>query len=324
MTTIKQVAAHAGVSPSCVSKFFKNKNSVRVESRKRIESAVTALNYIPSNIARSLRGGKSMTVKAIIPTITLPFFAAIFEYLHKPLHDAGYNLILQTITEGEHFTAEDFFFTDGVVAPFPNNETDILELTELLEKLEKPLVLMQGLPHAIKNGCIICDIGSGMAEISRYLIENKKNRIAFVGGKRDDLSSRERFRGFAEIVPPDCRFGIFRHDFTMEWGYSAGQMMLDLGNHPDAVVCENDYIAIGVIKCMLTHGIRVPGDVWVTGFDDSYLGSLYTPSISSYRIPSKKMSESAAEMLIRAMNGDGGPLESRHFPGKLILRESST
>jgi LacI family transcriptional regulator len=73
---------------------------------------------------------------------------------------------------------------------------------------------------------------------------------------------------------------------------------------------------------MLTHGIRVPGDVWVTGFDDSYLGSLYTPSISSYRIASKEMSESAAEMLIRAMNG--GPLESRHFPGKLILRESST
>jgi LacI family transcriptional regulator len=321
MTTIKQVAAHAGVSPSCVSKFLKNKNSVRDESRKRIESAVTTLNYIPSNIARSLRGGKSMTVKVIMPTITLPFFAAIFEYLHKPLHNMGYNLILQTMTEGEIFTPEDFFFTDGVVAPFLNNETEIQELTELLEKLEKPLILMHGFPEAIKNGCITCDIGSGMAEISRYLIENGKSRIAFVGGKRDNLSSRERFRGFSEIVPPGYRYSVLRHDFTMEWGYSAGQMMIDLGNHPDAVVCENDYIAAGVIKCMLTHGIQVPGDVWVTGFDDSYLGGLYTPSISSYRIPSKEMSESAAEMLIRAMKGD--PLESRHFPGKLILRESS-
>jgi DNA-binding LacI/PurR family transcriptional regulator len=322
MTNIKQVAAYAGLSPSCVSKYFKDKDSVRENSRKQIENAIAALNYTPSSIARSLRGGKFMTIKVILPTIRLPFFGTIFEELHKFLQKAGYNLILQTVTEGKNFMPDDFIFTDGVIASFLDSESSILQLREILKNLKKPLVLMQGSQDPLKEGSVTCNIGDGVAEISRYLIANGRKHIAFVGGKRDSLSSRERFKGFRDTVPPDCRYGVFRHDFTMEWGYSAGQMMLDLDNHPDAVVCENDYIAAGVIKCMLAHGIMVPSDVWVTGFDDSSLARMYAPSISSFEIPSVEMSEAAAGMMLDALRG--GSLERRRFLGKIILRESST
>ena len=321
MSTIKDVAQCAGLSPSCVSKYFKDRNSVRLDTRRRIEEAVSSLNYVPSNIARFLRNGKSMTLKAIMPSITRPFFASIFEYLHTLCRTAGYNILLQTIEENESFSHGDFVFADGVIVAFPDDDRVVNQLTDILIEMGKPLSALLG--HENARGCAIIsvDICRDMAEAATYLLTSGRKRIAYVGGANESSPSRERWRGFSSVIPPELRHGIYQQAFSLEWGYFAAQKMLLNEIRPDSVLCENDSIAAGVIKCFLSNGVTVPNDVWVVGYDNTILSEMYSPSISSVSIPSKEMSEEAVRILLGAINGK--PLQNSKFRGKLIIRESS-
>jgi len=321
VSNIKDVAHWAGLSPSCVSKYMKNKQSVRVENRELIEMAIKELNYVPSNIARSLRHGKSMTVKAIMPPITLPFFAEIFEHLRMHLSFGGYHLILQTINPNEPFSSQDFLFTDGVIVAFPNNNKIIDQLAAILKTLNKPIVAMNGFSYMENINSVSVDIGDGMAQAAAYLKSQGRKRIAYVGGDEFSSPSIERFSGFSSVISPGLHCGVYRHDFSMGWGYMSAKSMLDSGNIPDGVLCENDGIAAGVIKYMLTHGISVPDDVWVIGFDNIPLSEMYTPSISSVSIPSKEMSLAAVKILIEAMQKE--TLIKMQFKATLVIRESS-
>ncbi|MDR1668739.1 MAG: LacI family transcriptional regulator [Oscillospiraceae bacterium] len=320
MVTVKDVAQHAGLSPSCVSKYFRDKNSVRNDSRVRIEAAVTALNYVPSDIARSLRGKRSNTIKALMPLITRPFFAEVFEYLHTPCRTAGYNLLLQTISAGETFTSRDFAFADGVIIAFPDDEKVIRQISGILGETGKPIVCLLG--HANAKDCTVVsvDISQGMAEAAKYLLSSGRKRIAYVGGTDDSSPSSERFRGFVSIVEPERRHMVFRRDFSLAWGFRAAQYML--ANLPDGVLCENDSIAAGVISCFLANGITVPGDVSVIGFDNTIIAETYWPSITSVSIPTMEMAEVAVRSLLNAVSGK--PVCNQEFQSKLIVRESSS
>jgi LacI family transcriptional regulator len=300
---------------------MKNTQSVRAENRKRIEMAIEELNYVPSNIARSLRQGKSMTVKAIMPPITLPFFAEIFEHLRVSLSSAGYHLILHTINPDEPFSPQDFLFTDGVIVAFPNDNEIIRQLNAILKTLEKPLVAMSGFSRVENVNSVSVDIGDGMSQAAMYLKSQGKKRIAYVGGDEHSSPSIERFSGFCSVIPPELRFGVYWRDYSMGWGYMSAKNMLDSEHIPDGVLCENDGIAAGVIKYMLTHGVTVPGDVWVIGFDNIPLSEMYTPSISSVSIPSKEMSLAAVKVLIEAIQKE--TQENVQFKATLVIRESS-
>ncbi|MDR1703885.1 MAG: LacI family transcriptional regulator [Clostridiales bacterium] len=321
MVTIKDVARHAGLSPSCVSKYFKEKNSVRENSRLRIEEAVCALKYVPSDIARSLRGKRSNAVKVLMPVITRPFFAEVFEYLRLPFSKAGYNLLLQTITDEGAFYPQDFVFADGVIVAFPDDDSVINRLADILEGTGKPLVALLG--HQKVENCITvsADISQGMAEAAKYLLASGCERIAFIGGTVESSPSNERFRGFTSVVPPEAQYAIYRRDFSLEWGHTAAQRMYDSGKLPDGVLCENDSIAAGVIRCFLSNGVKIPGDVAVIGFDDTIIADMYWPSITSVSIPIKEMSETAVGILLDAINAK--PVSNRSFQSALVVRESS-
>ena len=321
MITIKQVAQCAGVSASCVSKYLRDENSVRDYNKERIAEAIRTLNYIPSQAARSLRNGVSMMVKAIMPSITLPFFAEIFEYMRTAFAEAGYTLVLQTIDANTPFSARDFSDTDGAVVVFPDEDAIIKQLKDTLTSVGKPLIALVGHKLADNIGSVYVDISDGMAQAARFMLDNNRSRIAFVGGVESSVSSRERYRGFLRVVPPAMQCGVYRRNFSIDWGYEAARKMVESQQVPDAVLCENDSLAAGVIKFMMTHGISIPDDVWVIGFDNIPMAEMYNPSISSVSLPSQNMSLVAADMLIQAMRG-GEPGEMQ-FKTDLLLREST-
>ena len=321
MANIKDVALYARLSPSCVSKYLRNKDSVREENKRLIEDAIHSLQYVPSNVARSLRNGKTMTIKALMPTITLSFFAEIFEQLRVPLLDAGYHLILQTIVPNQEFSERDFAFSDGAIIAFPNDSSDILGLAKLLSALNKPLVAMHGHDGVEGVVSVWADIRQGMERAAEYMVLHGRKKIAYVGGNAESIPSFERFRGFCAAVPEELRGGIFRRDFTMEWGYTAATRILESGEMPDGILCENDGSAAGVIKCFSKHGVSIPGDVWVFGFDDSPFAEIYTPSISSVSIPSAEMSKAAVNSLLRVLSGDKAV--DKRFDCRLVLRETT-
>lgn len=322
MVTIKDVAKHAGVSASCVSKYLKDENSVRPHNRKQIADAITQLNYIPSRAARSLRSGKTMAVKAIMPPISLPFFAEFFEYLRIHFAISGYSLALHTLSSNDApMTAEDFIDYDGVVIVFPDDDSVVNHLHRILSAMDRPLVVVSGNYYDENIHTIHINMKQGIMDVCQFLLDSGKKRISFVGGTNKDASSNIRFAGFQNAIPEELQCGVYRSGFSMHWGYRAAQLMVKKDPLPDAVICENDSLAAAIIKYMITHGISVPDDMWVIGFDNIPMAQMYNPSISSVGMPSRDIAITAAITLVAEMNGEAP--EYKEFDCNFVLRGST-
>lgn len=322
MVTIKDVAKHAGVSASCVSKYLKDENSVRPHNRKQIAEAISKLNYIPSRAARSLRSGKTMAVKAIMPPISLPFFAEFFEYLRIHFAISGYFLALHTLSSMDApMTAEDFIDYDGVVIVFPDDDSVVAHVHTILSGMGRPLLVVSGTRYKDDIHTIYVNMEQGIMDVCQFLLDNDRKRISFVGGTEKATSSNIRFAGFKKAIPEEMQCGIYRGGFSMDWGYHAAQLMVKRSPLPDAVICENDSLAAAIIKYMITHGISVPDDMWVIGFDNIPMAEMYNPSISSVGMPSRDIAITAAITLVAEINGEIP--EYKQFDCNFILREST-
>ncbi len=320
MANIKQVAVRAGLSPSCVSKYLKNKSSVRDDTRQKIETAITELHYMPSSIARSLRTNKTYTIKILTPSITNPFFANMFELLLNSFKKAGYRAVLQIIDPAQPFAPTDFSWVDGVVLCFSNDDQTVDTLLKILNKLGKPLICIHW--HGTEaQGTVVFDLKEGSKQVALHLLQQGCSSISFVDGPENSLVVQARYSGFCEVVSPGRRLHVEYGDFSLEWGFEAVSKMIATGNLPEGVICGNDVIAAGVIKRLQAEKIIVPRDIAVAGFDDIPLASMYSPSISSLAIPLNEMTSSATLMLVQAM--EGKIVDNTYFTGILMQREST-
>lgn len=168
MANIKQVAALAGLSVACVSKYLKNPDSVLPSSRERIEAAIEELQYTPSAMARYLRTKRTYTVKAVMESITIPFFAEMFETLRRDLEERGYTTILQT-TDSRPFSTRDFDAVDGVIACFVDDEQVLAGIHQAAGGL--PFICMHWREPFLPVPTVWLDVREGMRLAARHLLE---------------------------------------------------------------------------------------------------------------------------------------------------------
>ncbi len=320
MPNIKQVAIRAGLSSSCVSKYLNNNDSVRDDTRLKIETAIAELHYVPSSIARSLRTNKTYTVKILTPSITNPFFANMFEMLLNSFKKAGYRAVLQIIDPAQPFTSVDFSWVDGVVLCFSNDDQTVDALVKILNKLGKPMICVHW--HGTEaQGTVVFDLKEGSKQAALHLFQQGCSFISFVDGPENSLVVQARYSGFCEVVSPGRRLHVEYGNFSMEWGFEAASKMIATGKLPEGIICGNDVIAAGVIKRLQAEKIIVPRDIAVVGFDDIPLASMYSPSISSLAIPIEEMVSSATLMLMQAM--ENKIVDNVYYTGILMQRDST-
>ena len=321
MANIKDVAKRAGLSPSCISKYLKNADSVRDDTRKKIEAAIKALNYVPSSIARSLRTRKTYTVKIILPSIINPFFAGVFELLQRKLDTLGYSSVLQVFDGERELTQNDFQGLDGIIVCFANKDESVLKIHSFSSQMSIPFVCIHWYEVSDKFGTIVFDVEDGIRQTTRHLLDTGCKNIAYVDGSDDSQICRARHRCFIDIVPEAMRSHIFQKECSLEWGYHAASRMIVTGRLPDGVVCGNDIIAAGLIRRLHAENIRVPDEVSVVGFDNTAISEICSPAISSFAIPVRDISEAAGDMLIASIAGTD--MKSTSFKGYLVSREST-
>ena len=320
MANIKQVAAHAGLSVACVSKYLKNASSVLPASREKIETAIRELRYTPSKAARSLRTKRNHTIKVVLDSITNPFFAEIFETLRRVLESQGYTAVLQSVIRP--FVPADIDGIDGILVGFSSNEKRLAELIYTAESV--PVVLLHWREPLFSVPSVWSDVRCGMELATKHLLEAGCHRIAYVGGPTKDAISETKYEGaqgtlatFGLKLRPDW---VFHGDFVFQSGYDAAQRISDKNNHPDGILCENDVLAAGVICGLHQQGIMVPEQIRVVGFDNIPLADMYIPSITSVALPTTAMCERAAYMIIALVKSS--PISSCSYPPRLILRQS--
>jgi DNA-binding LacI/PurR family transcriptional regulator len=329
------IAHLAGVSQATVSRALRGSPLVNEETRRRIQAAVEQLNYKVDKNASNLRRMYSGTLALLLfedPTADEshinPFFLSMLGSITRACAQQGYDLLIsfQQFSRDWHADFADSKKADGIILL---GYGDYLAYRDKLEKL-----VAQG-TRFVRWGAVLpdqpgisigCDNFSGGHAIAEHLLERGCRRIAFLG----DASSHypeffERYRGYVDALQ---QAGLSvdtalqeNAESTERSGYEAMDALIARGVGFDAVFAASDLIAIGALRALSVHGLRVPQDVALAGFDDIAMASFVNPPLTTVLQDTRQAGEVLVDSLLRLIRAQ--PVESAILPAKLIVRRSS-
>ena len=284
--TILDVASMAGVSPSTVTHALNGKRPVKDETKKRIKMAIDALGYVPSWNASRLKGRFSGVIGCIASDISDSFVNQIVKGIEHGLIRGEETLIFVSLFEfdGDFEAAFRFLLSHDI---------DGLLICYHIPP-DKVMAMRGGIPVVSLNMelsdhvSVIVNSESGGRRAADHLYDVGVRHPAVICGPEDRASAQTRLDAFLRRIgqlglqrPEDVYFG----EYDVSHGYEACQAILRSGYRFDGLFAENDYIAAGAITALSEHGIRVPEDVKVVGFDNREFSSFWNPPITTFNIP---------------------------------------
>jgi LacI family transcriptional regulator len=309
MPTINDVARHAGVSPMTVSRVINGESNVRPTTRELVEEAIRALNYAPNMAARSLAGAERHRIGLLY---TNPSAGFVNEFLIGSLEQAtqrNVQLIFEKCGAGEEgvdvarrLVADGI---DGVVLGPPLCES--AAVLEVFAATDIPTVLLATALPPEGQLAVSIDDRRAAFEMTRHLLDLGHRRIGFIQGDPNLSASGEREAGYAEALrqgglPIDAAL-IVPGRYTYRSGLEATERLLGNADRPTAIFASNDDMAAAAVATANRHGLDVPDDLTVCGFDDTALATAIWPELTTIKQPIEEMSRAAVEMLIDAIRG---------------------
>lgn len=328
MTTIKDVAAAAGVSFSTVSHVLNNSRPVSPEARSSVEAAIRQLNYVPSGVARSLKVRATSTVGLLIPNGINPYFAELARGVEDFYERNGYCVIL--CNSDDDLEKQSNYLRvllekriDGLVIASAGGDRD---LADTLGHLNIPVVIVDRDVAGVSADTVQIDHEAGARLAANHLIELGHRKIACISGPAAVGVSVQRIRGFRRAleeagiaVRSDW---IVEGDFSSPGGYGAAQLLLK--DPPTAIFAGNDMMGLGVLRALAERGLKVPDDVAVIGFDNVELGQFFYPALSTVGHSVRQIGEIAARALLQRMSGEEKARPRRlTIAPALFMREST-
>ncbi|MEA5457357.1 LacI family DNA-binding transcriptional regulator [Sinomonas sp. JGH33] len=327
--TMMDVGRLAGVSQSTVSHVVNRTGKIPEETEQRVRAAIEELGYQPNETARNLRLRRSRTIGLVTDRIaSSPFAGRVLVGAQDYAWENGYLLLLIDSRQDTRIesAAIDSLLSrqvDGMLyAAMAWREVD---LPASFAKL--PSLLINAWPSARRDyPAIVPDEVAGGRLAARAVIEAGHRRIAYIGGPQDDPARIEREIGLREELAsaqlPVDESWILTGNYQISAGYSLTQRLLDADHRPTAIVCGNDRMAVGAITAALEHGLRVPQDLSIVGYDDQeQFAAEMHPALTTVSIPHYAMGRTAVERLLDSLHTGRPPLGTT-IPGELIRRDS--
>lgn len=304
--TIKDVAKEAGVSISTVSYAINGSERISEETRKKVLKAAAKLRYVANGNARRLKQKKTGAIGLFFNSWFGPVYSELARGIEKIVHKMGYDLVACSVYGEENSTAYKYLrdkMVDGAII-LTNSFEDSL-LTSVASK-DLPLVVMDREIQAENIYNILIDNFGGAFAATRELIEKGCREVCFFSGPDDSYDSQKRLEGYIAahgfFNVPFSNDLIIRSDFTEETAYRQMKEMLEKGEMPKAIFSGNDEMALGIIRAAREHGVTIPGDMKLIGFDDIRESELTVPPLTTVSHQKLKMATLAAETLFRAIN----------------------
>jgi LacI family transcriptional regulator len=330
MATMNDVARVAQVSIATVSHVINGTRFVSPERIERVHAAMQALDYTPDATARSLRMGRTDTVGLVIPDNTNPFFAELARWIEEASFDAGYTTILANSNE-RPYRERRYISTllskrvDGlIIAPSGGEDQTLIAL---LRRVRTPIVVVDHDGMLPIGDVVLYDDAGGSRAVAEHLLELGHTRIACVAGPAEHapherLESFRRTLAAAGVTLDDD--AVVAADFHFAGGREATAKLLATGKPFTALFAANDLMAAGAIRELLAHGLSVPDDVSVIGFDDAPLAEMISPALTTVRQPMQDMAETAVSLLLaRVAERGAGTHVRRVLPTSLVVRDST-
>ena len=327
--TVRDVAAAAGVSPATAARALSGNVKVDPVLAGRVADASRRLGYTANVMARALRTQQTGTIGVVVPSITNPFFTGAVEALEGVLARTDRSLVLcdardSVATEANRIEFLVSRMVDGlVVIPVSRNES---AAALHVATSHGPVVQFDRFVPSTDTDFVGADNADGVRQMVEHVRALGARTLAFVGARPTSSSAAERleaFRALAGRPAAGRRRWELLDEFSTEWGRAAANQLLAAGPLPDAIVCGADLIAVGLLSELRDAQVDVPQDVMVVSYDDSMMGLITSPRLTSVRQPVELMAEEAIRLL--GERPEGGQRTSRKsiFTPALIVREST-
>jgi LacI family transcriptional regulator len=301
--TISDVAGLAGVSPMTVSRVINNESNVRDSTRQAVNAAIKKLSYSPNRAARSLASANQVHVGLLYANPSTTYLSALLLGVLEQARQSDDQVVVAECDLGADAVKVIRRMLrggiDGILLPPPLS--DSLAVLELLMRSQTPAVTLgtQRIHEGIPSVSI--DNYRAAQTMTRHVLSLGHTRIGFVKGSPDQLASEQRLNGFCDAMRdaglPIADELIVQGRFSYRSGLDAAERLLRLSKRPTAVFASNDEMAAAAIATAHRHGIDVPQELSVCGFDDTLLATTIWPQITTIHQPISTMAQKALELL---------------------------
>jgi DNA-binding LacI/PurR family transcriptional regulator len=300
--SLEEVARHAKVSTATVSRVLNNASHVKSATRARVLKAVEELKYHPNLHARSLAGGRSRSIGVIVSNIENPFFLDIYKAVEAGAHAAGYELIMaNTDYRSQQLVASIRLMIGRRVAGLAAIVSEMAP--ELIDELigNRIPVVFYDVGVALRNLTNIrVNYRRGMESLADYLHSLGHRRMGFIGHHATLGPIHERLSVLLEATARyrDVEVRTAADMDSLEGGRRAARALLTAHPEVTAIVCVNDFMAVGAMREIRGRGLRVPEDISVTGFDNVKLAQFCYPALTSVHIPRDEIGKIICDSLL--------------------------
>jgi DNA-binding LacI/PurR family transcriptional regulator len=335
MVSIKEVAKAANVSTSTVSRVINNSPSISQSTKDKVWAEIKKLNYSPNNIAKALITNKSYTITLLVDvddekSFQNPFFYEVIHGIEKYCQEKEFSLIVANVNT--KLRKQDIISwlvkskrTEGIVLP-----VSILNkaLVKELKDMGVPFVAV-GEVDSMQESVSWVDIDNkkGTEKAVYFLHEQGYRNLAFIGYDESKDFSVRRVEGFKsainklEIKSEDLQ--IIACSNSKEQGYQAMTEMLKSKNVPDAIICGNDSLSMGVIKAINDRGLKIPEDIGIISFDSRQIASLMYPEVTTVDVDVFEMGYQSAKMLFQIIDNNNLTDQGLLISTKIIERKTT-
>jgi LacI family transcriptional regulator len=322
----------AGVSTATVSRVIRGSALVNPDTRDRVLAVIEALGFVPDAYAQGLSNRRKDIIgfaalergggETDIEQNSVLFTDQIVHSAESVLRGTGYSLLLTFGTGGQEFEGRVRSLSgkvDGLLVAEEVMATgDLLTLAKRI-----PVVVIAGRRDQTGLDVVAADNVSGMRALVAHLVaEHRYRTFCFVTGPKDAPDARERQRAFEEAIRGSVIDQVIHGDFSAGSGAAAARVLLDRSSLPEAVVCANDQMAIGLLRELQRAGVRVPADLAITGFDDVYPSRLIDPPLTTVRQPVRDLGIRAARRLLIRIGQPALAPSVEILPTSVIIRAS--
>lgn len=328
MTTIKDVAREAGVSPATAARALGGYGYVKESTRRHVEEAARRLGYRPNALARSMVKRSTQTIGLVISDIANPFFPRVVRGIEDEAHARGFNVILCNSDEDpekERSYLEVLLAkrVDGILVT--STEANAAHL-ESLARRHVPVVLLDRPLVAPGLDAVAVDNEAGARLAVEHLLTLGHRRIGMISGPRRVTTMAARIRGFERTLrehglPLDPAL-IYEGDLREGGGYRGLIHLLSLPEPPTAVFTTDNRTTMGALAAARELGVNIPRALSLVAFDDTPWMQLFTPAVTVVEQPAYELGTAAARVLFERIGQPDHPPQRVQLACRLIVRES--